>query len=53
MKDNSKKKTIDAVAMMREIRDKLSKKYLESPDLEEKELEQIRRKYGFKLKEKV
>jgi len=53
MKANRKGKTIDAVAMMREIRDKLSKEYLDNPDAEEKELEQIRRKYGIKIKEKV
>ena len=53
MKASQKEKTIDAVAMMREIRDKLSKEYLDNPGVEEKELEQIRRKYGIKIKEKV
>ena len=50
---NSKNKSFDAVAMMRGIRDKLSKKYLDNPDAEERDLEQIRKKYGIKLKQKV
>ena len=53
MKNNSKNKSFDAVAMMREIRDKLSRQYLENPDKEEKDLEQIRKKYGIRLKQKV
>ena len=53
MKSNSEKKGFDGVAMMREIRDKLSKQYLENPEKEEKDLAQIRKKYGIKLKQKV
>jgi len=53
MKNNSNNKSFDAVTMMRQIRDKLSKEYLENPDKEEKDLEQIRKKYGIKLKQKV
>jgi len=53
MKNNSKNKTLDAVTMMREIRDKLSTEYLENPDKEEKDLAQIRKKYGITLKQKV
>jgi len=43
-----KKKKFDAVKMMRDIRDKLTKRYLENPDLELKDLEKIRRKYKLK-----
>ncbi len=39
-------KKLDAVKMMRDIRDKLVERYLEDPELETKELEEIRRKYG-------
>ena len=46
-----KKKKFDAVKMMRDIRDKLSKRYLENSDLEIKDLKMIRRKY--KLIKKV
>jgi hypothetical protein len=53
MKNNSKKKSFDAVTMMREIRDTLSKEYLENPDKEERDLAQIRKKYGIQLKQKV
>lgn len=52
MRNNSKKKTFDAVVMMRKIRDKLSKKYLENPDKEQKDLDRIRQKYGVSLKQK-
>lgn len=40
------KKECDAVKMMREIRDTLSKKYTEDPEAEKKDLEEIRKKYG-------
>ena len=40
------KKEFDAVKMMREIRDNLSKKYTEDPEAEKKDLEEIRKKYG-------
>lgn len=44
--NSEKEKIFDAVKMMREIRDKLSAKYSEHPDYEEKDLGEIRRKYG-------
>ncbi len=53
MKNNLKNEGLDSVAMMREIRDKLSKEYVENPAKEEKDLEQIRKKYGIQLKQKV
>ncbi|MEW5937856.1 MAG: hypothetical protein AB1665_08595 [Candidatus Thermoplasmatota archaeon] len=40
-----KEKEFDSVKMMRKIREKLSLLY-EDPTIEEKELEQIRKKYG-------
>ena len=49
MKFKSKEKKFDTVKMMREIRDNLSKKYAEHPEIEEKELEEIRRKYGIEF----
>jgi len=39
-------KEFDAVRMMREIRDKLSKRYARNPEAEKRDLEDIRRKYG-------
>jgi len=39
--------------MMREIRNNLSQKYSDNPELEENELEQVRKKYGIKIKEKI
>jgi hypothetical protein len=49
------KKEFDAVEMMRDIREKLHKKYEKNPELRKKRLEEVRKKYGlvhFK-KEKV
>ena len=40
---------LDAVKMMREIREKLSEKYWKNPDILKKEMEEIRKKYHFKL----
>jgi hypothetical protein len=51
MKNDSKKETLDAVAIMREIRDRLSREYLENPDKEEKDLARIQKKYGIKRKQ--
>ena len=48
-----KEEKIDAVKMMREIRDKLTKRYLENPELEITDLEKIRRKYKIKHKAKT
>ena len=45
-----KEKEFDAVKMMREIRDKLSKKYSEDPEAQERDLEKIRKEYGIKEK---
>ena len=43
-----KDKEFDAVRMMREIRDKLSKRYSEDQEAERRDLQDIRRKYmGF------
>jgi hypothetical protein len=39
--------------MMRDIRDKLTKRYLENPDLENSDLKEIRRKYKIKPKVKT
>ncbi len=52
MTDKSEKK-FDAVKMMREIRDKLSQRYLEDPSCQDKDLAQIRKKYGIKSKDLV
>lgn len=40
---------LDAVKMMREIREKLSEKYWKRPDILKKEMEEIRKKYHFKI----
>ena len=40
---------LDAVKMMREIREKLSEKYWKHPDILKKEMEEIRKKYHFKM----
>ncbi len=53
MKSNKKEKKFDSVNMMREIRDKLSKKYSREPDKEMYDLEKIRAKYGINSKVKV
>ncbi|MDY6934681.1 MAG: hypothetical protein SVZ03_10760 [Spirochaetota bacterium] len=50
MKNNIKEKEFDAVKMMREIRDKLTKQYSDNPDLEERDLQKIRKKYGIKTR---
>ena len=42
-----KNKKFDSVKMMREIRDRLSKRYAD-PAIEEQELELIRKKYGMR-----
>jgi hypothetical protein len=47
-----KDKKFDAVGMMREIRDKLSKRYAKDPEAEKRDLEAIRRKYGIKERER-
>jgi hypothetical protein len=39
---------LDAVKMMREIRERLSEKYWKHPDILKKEMEEIRKKYHFK-----
>ena len=41
-----KDKKFDAVKIMREIRDRLSKRYSKNPETEEKELKKIREKYN-------
>lgn len=44
-----KNKKFDAVQMMRDIREKLSQKYWNHPDILKKEMEAIRKKYNIKL----
>ena len=46
MKPKINDKKINAVKMMREIRDILSNQYVNNPEKERKELEIIRKKYG-------
>jgi len=46
------KKKFDAAKMMREIRDKHYEKYKDNPQLREKRLQDIRKKYAEKIKEK-
>ena len=43
-----KDKKFDAIRMMREIRDKLSKRYSKDPKAERRDLQDIRKKYGIK-----
>ena len=43
-----KDKEFDAVWMMREIRDELSRRYNEDPSAEGRELQEIRKKYEIK-----
>jgi len=43
-----KEKEFDAVRMMREIRDELSRRYNEDPAAERRELQEIRKKYEIK-----
>ena len=40
---------LDADKIMREIREKLSERYWKHPDILKKEMENIRKKYHFKL----
>ncbi len=40
---------LDAVKMMREIREKLSERYWKHPDILKKEMAEIRKKYHFKV----
>ncbi len=46
----NKDKKIDAVKMMRDIREKLSEKYWKHPDILKKEMKAIREKYDIKIK---
>ena len=46
-----KSKKFDAVKIMREIRDRLSRRYSEDPEAEERDLQKIRRKYNIKSAE--
>ena len=46
MKMKMKDKKFDAVRMMREIRDRLSKIYAKDAEIEKLDLEGIRKKYG-------
>ena len=42
-------KQFDAVKMMRNIREKLSEKYWENPDILKQEMEAIRKKYNLQV----
>lgn len=44
-------KTFDAVKMMREIREKLSEKYWQHPDILKQEMQKIREKYHLDIPE--
>ena len=44
----AKDQKFDAVRMLGEIRDKLSKRYSEDPEAERRDLQGVRRKYGIK-----
>lgn len=46
-----KTKKFDAVKMMRDIRDKLTIRYLKNPEFEISDLHKIRRKYKIQTKE--
>lgn len=46
----SKNKEFDAVISMREIREKLSKKYWNNTEILKKEMDLIRKKYNINLK---
>ena len=48
MKTKMKDKKFDAVRMMREIRDKLSERYIKDLEVEERDLQSIREKYGIR-----
>jgi len=45
------KKQFDAVKMMRDIRDKHHEEYKDNPQLREKRLKDIRKKYAGKIKD--
>jgi hypothetical protein len=48
----TKEKEFDAVKMMRDIRDRLSERWSKYPELEMKDLEEIRKKYNLKVEKK-
>jgi len=48
-----KNKKINAVQMMREIRDELSKRYFKNKEELTKDMDKIRKKYGMKTKKKT
>ena len=48
----TKEKEFDAVKMMRDIRDRLSERWSKNPELEMKDLEEIRKKYNIKVEKK-
>ncbi len=47
-----KVKKFDAVKMMREVRDKLSKIYSKNPEAQTRDLQEIRAKYKIEVKRK-
>ncbi len=46
----NKNKKFDAIKMMRNIREKLSERYWQHPDILKKEMEAVRKKYNLTLK---
>jgi hypothetical protein len=48
MQAKQRGKKFDAVKMMRVIRDTLSKKYINHPELEDSDLAKVSRKYGIR-----
>lgn len=48
-----REKNLDAVKLMREIREKHNKEYEKTPELREKRLETIRSEYKNRIKKKV
>jgi len=49
MKTNTRKKEFDCVKMMRDIREKLRKEYEENPELRQKRLKEIHKKWNFEV----
>jgi hypothetical protein len=46
----NKEKEFDAVRMMREIRDKLSKIYSKDPEAQTRDLQEIKARHGIKVR---
>jgi hypothetical protein len=48
-----KNKTVSAVQMMRDIRDELSKRYINNKEILIKDMDKIRKKHGMQTKKKT